>query len=237
MVNVTAVVLSVIAIVCFLIALWISLIQVRARRQGLPPPPWTSYIPFVKSSSISSNYPAAPRRGGPVGWIKDKWANLQSHRAGPGYAGARRSERGFGPLDPDAAWDDRVGAEADHAYGGAGYEEQELGLHPPATGGQDAGPYGMHGGGFAGSRNVLPGYGEERGRSRSREDLTYVGGSQRGLDERYEEVAHGKRTYGGDDHEDGGLRAMSPKPHELDSTSLHVGTTGKDRHSMFREEI
>ena len=207
---------------------WIGYTRWRAHKQGLPPPPLSSYIPFKKSPS-SSNYPAAPRQGGAIGWIKDKWSNFQSHRAGSGYAGTRRGERGFGPLDPDAAWDDRVGAEADHPYGGAGYEEQELGLHPPGVR-QDAGPYGMHGGGYAGSRNVLPEYGEERGRSRSREDLSYVGGSQRGLDERYEEVAHGKKPAG-----DGGLRAMGPRPHELETTSMKSGKSG--RHSMFREEI
>lgn len=214
---------------------WIGYTRWRAHQQGLPPPPWSSYIPFKKSQT--SNYPAAPRQGGAIGWVKDKWANMQSHRAGSGYAGARRGERGFGSLDPDAAWDDRVGHEADAPYGGTGYEEQELGLHPPG-GTADAGPYGMHGGGYAGSRNVLPEYGQDRGRTRSREDLSYVGGSHQGLDDRYDEVVHGqssKGPYGGGNGADSGvMRALSPRPHELDTTSTK---SGKSRSSMFREEI
>ncbi|KAI9861912.1 MAG: hypothetical protein M1813_004980 [Trichoglossum hirsutum] len=133
-------------LIVFAIA-YVAYTQLRARRLGLPPPTLSSYNPFRALSSSSSGYPS-PRSGGPLGWITDKY-NAFRNRRGPGggggrtaggaYEGAGRGDgggggggsRGFGPLDPDEAWDARVGNEAD-AYGPGGYyEEQELGLHPP----------------------------------------------------------------------------------------------------------
>ncbi len=74
-------------------------------------------------------------------WISDKvkaFRNRNSRSSAGAYEeplggsarGRGNNHRGFGPLDPDDAWDARVGTEAD-AYGPGGYyEEQELGLHP-----------------------------------------------------------------------------------------------------------
>jgi hypothetical protein len=143
----------------------------------------------------------------------------------PDSAGARR-----GRLDPDEAWDARVGQEA---Y----YEEQELGLHAPAAnttayggGGyaQGASPYGGYDAGFGGQ--------QERGRSRERE-----------LDARYDEEMHGERRGRspnpfGDTAEPSNisLRGVSPRP--IDTT---VGQQGQrkdgdsptERRSMFREDV
>lgn len=158
-------------------------------------------------------------------------------------------------MDPDEAWDSRVGNEAD-AYGAAGlgghYEEQELGLAP--TPGLDD-PYGsQHRAGAA-----MPGYGEGvagRGRSKSRGPEGVVGG-QRGLDERYgQEMGGGtgqQQRKGGDGnnpfsdaHEAASLRGVSPRP-GVDSQAGQGGRargagasqeeSPTERKSMFRESL
>jgi hypothetical protein len=150
----------------------------------------------------------------------------------------RASNRGFGPLDPDDAWDARVGTEAD-AYGPGGYyEEQELGLHAPQ-------------GGVGASGTAPPGYAQDRGRALSREPEPYIGGSQVGLDRRYnEEMGHGLKptTNPFDDSaapSNVSLRDVSPRP-VLDTTSASKGhVRGQDslsdspteRRSMFRENM
>ena len=142
--------------------------------------------------------------------MKDKFSGLGggigsgSRSSGP-YHGTAHSR-----LDPDGAWDDRVGDEADRYGPGADYEEQELGLHPPAPGHYGGSGYGQ----------ALPGYGEERGRSRSRQE-GYIGGSQGGLDQRYEEEVHGlKANPFADGVERSDLRGVSPRP--MDEASKHV---------------
>lgn len=131
-----------------------------------------------------------------------------------------RGGRGHGPLDPDDAWDARVGTEAD-AYGPGGYyEEQELGLG--RSGLPAAGP---------------TAYGEERGRGRSREPEPYIGGSQAGLDRRYDEEM-GRRQNPFDDAQeigDGRLRGVSPRPVELGNGKEHDSPT--ERRSLFRENM
>ncbi len=156
-------------------------------------------------------------------------------------------------MDPDEAWDTRLGDEAD-AYGATGpggyYEEQERGLAP--TPGLDN-PYESHRG------PAMPAYGEgadARGRSKSREPAAVIGG-QHGLDTRYDQEMGGassqqKRVVEpnnpfSDEHEASGLRGVSPRP-MLDS---NVGQGGKgkgggggsqensptERRSMFRESL
>jgi len=146
----------------------------------------------------------------------------------------RASNRGFGPLDPDDAWDARVGHEAD-AYGPAGYyEEQELGLR--------------------GEHDILaPGttaaYESARGRSLSREPEPYIGGSQAGLDRRYdEEMGHRPTTNPFDDANEAtineatsvSLRGVSPRP--IDTSVKPKGATLEsesptERRSMFHENM
>ncbi|KXT18059.1 hypothetical protein AC579_4552 [Pseudocercospora musae] len=188
----------------------------RARRLGLPPP---NLNPFSKNKRENPTYRApAPAPGGIQGWITDKWNSLRNQRtAGGAYEstghGASRSGpgrgRGFGPLDPDEAWDARVDNEASGYY-----EEQELGLQDPAQG-----PYG--GGGY-GNNVGVGGIDAGRGRSRSR---------QRELDDRYDQEVHGGQggsstlnPFGdGAEASNMSLRSVSPRPHE--DTSYHGNTT------------
>lgn len=236
---------------------WVIFTQLRARRQGLPAPSLSSYNPFANRSS-SRNYPS-PSPSGIAGWFRAKFQALKNRRTaggayeeplgGSGGGGGRggRGRRGFGPLDPDEAWDTRVGTEAD-AYGPGGfYEEQELGLHPGGSGAA----YSASGYGGASPRIApsLPEYGDEdaaRGRSRGREAGAYIGGSQRGLDERYdEEMGRGSRDNPfGDAAERSDLRGASPRPIEMDATSHapQPKSGGHDdspteRKSMFHEDM
>lgn len=215
----------------------------RARRLGLPPP---NFNPFNRAHRDPAAYRApAPAPGGIQGWVLDKWDALRNKRtAGGAYESTsygpergRGDRRGFGALDPDEAWDARVGNEADHGY----YEEQELGLQDP-----NSGPYGGRGYGEVG----VGGIPEARGRSQSR---------QRELDHRYDEEVHGAAPTNpfGDDHEAGSLRTASPRPmvdtapgrgkdravsaHRKGQSSL--GTQGSadnsptERRSMFKEDV
>lgn len=142
----------------------------------LPAPPLSSYIPFTKSSSPYG--PPQPAPGGVIGWFNDRiraFRERNNRTAAGAYEGqsssAGRSHRGFGPLDPDEAWDTRVGHEAD-AYAGPGgyYEEQESGLHMPQRPGHGSNTS-YYGGNESYQMNLAttPGtYEEERGRTRSR---------------------------------------------------------------------
>lgn len=196
-----------------------------------------------------------------MGWVNDKmraFKNRNNRTAGGAYeeplntmgggnSGGRRG-RGFGPLDPDEAWDARVGNEAD-AYGPGGYyEEQELGLH---------GDTGYGGANLAPTPGQAPaGFGEDRGRSRSREGehTGYVGGNKKGLDTRYDEEMGVQQPSGsgttnpfGDDAEvrSVDLRGVSPRP--IDTSEGTLGTKGHSKHdsgdspterrSMFRENM
>src|SRR5262245_30624729 len=106
---------------------WVAYSRIQANKLGLPPP---SLNPFARNSS-SANYPG-PAPTGIKGWIDTqirKFKNRNNRYASGAYeepstySGGRG--RGAGHrLDPDEAWDARVGNEA---Y----YEEQELGLHEP----------------------------------------------------------------------------------------------------------
>lgn len=141
-------------------------------------------------------------------------------------------------MDPDEAWDARVGHEADQS---GYYEEQELGLQDP-----NSGPYGGRGYGEVG----IGGIPEDRGRSRS---------IQRELDNRYDEEVHGgqPRNPFGDDNEARSMRTASPRPmvdsapgradnrpvsaHRKGQSSLgttnSTGDSPTERRSMFREDV
>ncbi|KAK3948691.1 hypothetical protein QBC32DRAFT_52505 [Pseudoneurospora amorphoporcata] len=112
---------------------YILITRVQATRLGLPPPPITSYIPFWPAPSNSLPYANnTSSSGGIKGWFGKFKKNNNRTAAGAyepsgGNPNAPRS-RGFGPLDPDEAWDARVGHEAD-GYGPTYYEETEM--QPP----------------------------------------------------------------------------------------------------------
>lgn len=161
-----------------------------------------------------------------MGWVNDKISSIRnrgSRSAGGAYeeplgsfgTPGRTSRRGFGALDPDDAWDARVGTEAD-AYGPGGYyEEAEVGLHGDT--------------GYAGNVHA----GEDRGRAPSRERDAYIGGSQKGLDRRYdEEMGTSKSENPFDDDAEVSLRGVSPRPHEG-----RAGDSPTERRSMFTENV
>ena len=137
-----------------------------------------------------------------------------------------------------------MGAEADGYGPGGYYEEQELGLRPPGSGA-------YAGGGYGGNGTVLPEYGADvpRGRSLSRDEGPYIGGSQKGLDERYDQEM-GSHDPFGDEAERSELRGVSPRPHEEDVRKGHAkqGSEGlqpgdsptetvSTRRSMFHENV
>lgn len=162
-------------------------------------------------------------------------------------------------MDPDEAWDPRVGNEADAyfgAMGSGGYQEgSELGLAP--TPGLDD-PYGDRGGSAA--MSVYDDGAETRGRSKSRDppgvmglqhrvDNTRYGeeGIMDGPSHRQQSLADSNNPFS-DSHEAPSLRAVSPRP-AVDSS---VGQGGKgrggggggsqdssptERRSMFRESL
>jgi len=221
---------------------WIIYTHLRARRLGLPQPTLASYNPFRGSESYGAPSPA---RGGVVGWFNgtiSKFKNRNNRSAGGAYeeplssnVRGRPNNRGFGPLDPDEAWDTRVGTEAD-AYGPGGYyEEPESRNH----GNQTRGGLPPQGG--------PPAYGETRGRSLSREPEPepYIGGTQAGLDRRYDEEM-GRRPTGPNPFDDSAepsnvsLRGVSPRP--VDTSKGHTKTQDSidsptERRSMFRENV
>lgn len=134
-----------------------------------------------------------------------------------------------------------MGNEAD-AYGPVGdYEEQELGLQPQAPGAYGGSGYGVQ-------STTLTEYGADdsrRGRGRSRESEGYIGGNQRGLDERYDEEMHRANPFG-DEAERSNLRGISPRPVELEGIErLHTAKDSGDvlddspteRKSMFHENV
>ncbi|WEW59445.1 hypothetical protein PRK78_004919 [Emydomyces testavorans] len=191
---------------------WVIYTQVRARRAGLPPPTWKSYIPFTSQPATyrDSNFPS-PRRGGVVGWIKDRIASLRNKRtysgayeepmggrAGQPYRGASAGA----VADHDEAWDTRVGALEEGPYGqGAGpyghYEEQEFGTRARRE------PY--DGTGYDARLAKLDGE-PERGRSRSRDPEAparmglALGDTGKPLENPFE------------DHNVSSLRDVSPRP-------------------------
>lgn len=133
-----------------------------------------------------------------------------------------------------------MGNEADGYGAGGYYEEQELGLHP--GGSTSGGAYA--GGGYGGDNHgrTLPDYGAEevrRGRSRSREPNAYIGGGQKGLDERYDEEM-GKQNPFGDEAERSSLRGVSPRPagnEERGHKKTGSGDSPSERRSIFRENM
>ena len=199
---------------------WIVYTHLRARRLGLPQPTLSSYNPF------KSNDAYGRPRGGPLGFLTSKFNALTKRNkrsAGGAYeassGGAGNAARGRHTLDPDEAWDARVGNEADL------YGETELRGGPTS-------------------------YDVERGRSRSREPGAYIGGSQAGLDRRYDEemgrgAAQQAKNPFADENEAASMRGVSPRPIDTSLVNAGVGLQkgkGKDdspseRRSLFRENV
>lgn len=173
---------------------------------------------------------ASPAASSVTDKIKDVWNRIRNPKSqsgagyeatsgggagGGGYRGSARA-RG-GPLDPDEAWDSRVGNEAD-VYGPGGYyEEQELGS-TSYTGGS--------GGGFRQAETLgAEAAGGGRGRSKS------PGG--------------GSNPFG--DDQAASMRGVSPRPHLDTAAAATRGVPKGansaessptfERRSIFRENV
>ena len=195
---------------------WYFYARWNASRNGLPPPSMNPLVAFSKSSSSggASNYPG-PAPTGIKGWIDTqvrKFKNRNNrYTTGGGYeepayaAGGQPRGRGAGSrLDPDSAWSSRVG---DEAY----YEEQELGLHEPASTHQSANPYNTTA--YGAPAPGLSGAEPARGRSRQRDSY----------DEHLDAQSARHNPFGDDNA--ASLRGVSPRPLGNEDTSYHGGAT------------
>ncbi|CAK7568122.1 MAG: hypothetical protein SEPTF4163_006105 [Sporothrix epigloea] len=233
---------------------WVILARLRAQRLGLPPPSFLSLIPFRSSSR--SNYGVQPAPSGIGSWFQDGIrrirGGLNKRMATGSYEGAGTSNRGtarhgFGPLDPDDAWDTRVGAEADAYYYN---EEQELGLHTN----QHANSSRLDiGGGASISNTAYLGGGAMGGSSYDMNvPSAATAGSGVGVGEEVEERGRtrGRNPIGSapnpfDDDADPSnmsLRGVSPRPMVETGGSGNHGRDGQpesptERRSMFRENV
>ncbi|KAI4602412.1 hypothetical protein KJ359_009655 [Pestalotiopsis sp. 9143b] len=226
---------------------WVVFTQLRARRLGLPAPSLSSYNPFSRSDA--SPYGAQGQSAGGIsGWFnKLKNGNKRSaagaYEAPSANTAGGRAPRGFGALDPDEAWDSRVGNEAD-GYGGY-YEEQELDHRHGGAGnpyGHD--PYG--GSGYPMNLAATPGHAPEpygghhdepRGRSRERDpelgvpSSGHAGGSrtrQNPFDDAQAEPSNIS------------LRGVSPRPietHNDGNAANPFNDSPTERRSIFRENV
>ncbi|KAF4125273.1 Pfam:Acid phosphat A [Geosmithia morbida] len=186
---------------------WVLFTQLRARNLGLPTPSLSDYLPWKRSGGGSYS-PPRPASGGVVGWFNQQvqkvkgrggggGGNQRSARgayeqqAGGGSAGT--GHRGFGPLDPDEAWDTRVDDAND-------YEHYERGRSGAGTGAnrrdsadsleyQGAGAY--EGINLSSSSGPYGAEDEERGRRPDR-----------------------RNPFDDDAGNDSNLRGMSPRPTE-----------------------
>ncbi|KAL8674079.1 MAG: hypothetical protein Q9168_001514 [Polycauliona sp. 1 TL-2023] len=221
--------LFIIVLIPLAVIAYIFYTRVTAQRAGRQPPPLSSYIPFRNSNR--SNH-SSSSSGGILNTVRSIFQSLSgggSHRTGA-YEQPLGTGRSRG-LDPDGAWDARVGDEAD-AYGSGGYyEEQELGLRT--------------GGGYGGHGTELPDYGNEemgRGRSISRDEPGFIGGSQGGLDQRYDEETKKENPFG-DQAERSSMRGVSSRPGNVETgykkqtTESTVGDSPTERRSMFHENM
>ncbi|KAK7927684.1 acid phosphatase-like protein [Apiospora marii] len=209
---------------------WIVFTQLRARRLGLPAPTISSYNPFAPSEPSAYGTPT-PAPGGIRGWFNDKLRGRGNNRsAGGAYEQPGRAGRGFGPLDPDEAWDSRVGPEADHYGPGGYYEEQELGLRNDPYSGSG---YNMN---LASAPDAAaPDHG--RGRSQNRDSLGVPGAAGRSAANPFDDDAAEPSNIS--------MRGVSPRPIDTGMPARPlsgVSSIGKndsptERRSVFRENV
>ncbi|KAK7982016.1 acid phosphatase-like protein [Apiospora saccharicola] len=194
----------------------------------LPAPTISSYNPFARSEPSAYGTPT-PAPGGIRGWFNDKLRGRSTNRSGA-YEQPGRAGRGFGPLDPDEAWDTRVGPEADHYGPGGYYEEQELGLRND--------PY--SGSGYNMNLASTPGAtapDHARGRSQNRDSLGLPGGAGRSAANPFDDDAAEPSNIS--------LRGVSPRPIDTGNSARPlsgVSTVTKndsptERRSVFRENV
>ncbi|KAI1821941.1 hypothetical protein F4861DRAFT_516806 [Xylaria intraflava] len=217
---------------------WVVFTQLRARRLGLPSPPLSSYIPFARSSHQSSFGSQQPSAGGIRGWISNRFRSLKNPRSAAGaYEPSAAGRRGFGPLDPDEAWDARVGHET---YGVGPYHADDQELEDRAHHNGAGGPY--SGSGY--QMNLAnDGTDENRGRNPTPRpsnldgsaSRTYAGGQHNPFDDSAAEPSNIS------------MRGVSPRPFVDTHGAATAGLTGgpihdsptsvSERRSVFREDV
>lgn len=209
---------------------WFIYTHIRARSLGLPPPALSSYNPFNHNDKLRK---FNATRDGVFDWVKGKF-NLFKHRDNhsttQGFAGSRginsrnrTKNHAFSPLDPDEAWDTRVGTEAD-GYSPMGYyERQEYGLHQ--------------------TTKTPPRYEQDRERSRNEQSDSHIGSSQAGLKMMYDEETGKAENPFVDASE---LTILSPKDtnprqgmasHEQGYSRNDNVDTSSHRRSLFKENM
>ncbi|KAK8080019.1 hypothetical protein PG997_007837 [Apiospora hydei] len=205
---------------------WVVFTQLRARRLGLPAPTLSSYNPFARSEPSAFGTPT-PAPGGIRGWFNDKLRGRGNNRSAGGAYEQPSHGRGFGPLDPDEAWDSRVGHEADTYGPGGYYEEQELGhRNDPYTGS-----------GYNMNLATTPGAAAPdngRGRSRDRDSLGVPGAGGRSAANPFDDDAAEPSNMS--------MRGVSPRPIDTGATPRPGGGAAKndsptERRSVFRENV
>ena len=192
----------------------------------LPPPSFSSYIPFKKSND--SPFDSRASQGGVVGWVNDrvrgfKQRNNRTARGAYEPSGGNAARGNHGGLDPDEAWDSRVHDE--YGY----YEEQELGNTSYRGGG-----------GVAGNTNRL---GDELGGSGYEMNLprTPAARSPAPQEERRGRQPAERNPFD-DDAEPSNISVRKISPRPLDTGAGRAGgrkedDSPTDRRSMFREEV
>ncbi|KAF2139340.1 uncharacterized protein K452DRAFT_232539 [Aplosporella prunicola CBS 121167] len=236
---------------------WIIWSRLRARRLGLPPPPLNPFARGRGSSGGAGGYGAGAgsSSGGIGGWFSDKvrafknrkYTSAAGYETNSGLGGGMGSARGrarAGTLDPDEAWDARVGNEADMYGPGGYYEEQELGLHEP---GADRGRQQYS------QRELDDRYDEEMGRApqhSSSNNNNNNNNTQYQSQQGY--LGHQQHDPFGDDaeHSNISMRGVSPRPvvdveagrnqqqrrqQGGDASSLH--NSPSERRSIFHEDV
>ncbi|KAK8090688.1 hypothetical protein PG994_000193 [Apiospora phragmitis] len=190
----------------------------------LPAPTISSYNPFARPEPSAYGTPT-PAPGGIRGWFNDKLRGRGNNRSAGGAYEQPGRGRGFGPLDPDEAWDSRVGPEADTYGPGGYYEEQELGLRNDPYSGSG---YNMN---LASTPGAAPG---NRGRSRDRDSLGVPGAGGRSAANPFDDDAAEPSNMS--------MRGVSPRPIDTGVTPRPGGGAAKndsptERRSVFRENV
>ncbi|KAI1166559.1 hypothetical protein F5B18DRAFT_53726 [Nemania serpens] len=218
---------------------WIVFTQLRARRLGLPSPPLSSYIPFARSSNQSPYGNPQPRAGGVRGWISDRFQSIKNPRSAAGayeQPSGPAGRRGFGPLDPDEAWDASVGHEA---YGVGAYypDDQEL---------EDRGHHGGGGPPYSGSDYQMNLAGDGADATRGRNPNPRPGGLDVHTGRPFATGEHNPFDDAAAEPSNMSLRGASPRP--IDTRTAAAGaaaggpthespTSVAERRSVFREDV
>ncbi|KAI2635070.1 hypothetical protein GGS21DRAFT_516680 [Xylaria nigripes] len=211
---------------------WIIFTQLRARRLGLPSPPLSSYVPFASSSHRSTFGSQQSGAGGIRGWINDRFRSFKNPRSAAGAyePSAPAGRRGFGPLDPDEAWDARVG----HETYGVGAYDQEL---------EDRGHHNDLGGSYSGSGYHMNLAGGDADENRGRKTDPRSSNLNVSASTSYPGVQRNPFDDAAAEPSNMSMRGVSPRPMVDTSRATSGGPTHEsptspaERRSVFRENV